>query len=311
MLTPLFFVANKHARFYIVLIALTVCSVPLAFCQTLSGDNVVNQLEGVGFVEVSSSPQLKVFYRTFKYQMPEALKNSQPTDPGADPIRLTVYIEGDGAAWRVRQLPPSDPTPQNPISANLALADAGMFVAYMGRPCMYLSKIQLQECPSALWTDARFGKEALELSNEALNDLLGAFKKEGLFEPSKPIRLNLVGYSGGGVMAALLASQRSDVTCLATVASPLDIEVWTKLQKIAPLLKSFNPAFPDARLSQLSQKHWFGAQDRIVPPQALGRYRNWSPELEQTQVIQVIPNFNHRDFWVQEWPNLKEKSCLN
>jgi hypothetical protein len=294
-------------RFLIVLMGLNLICLPLAICQTLGGDNFLEQFKDAGFLEVSSSPQIKVFFKAFNHLAPEVLKQTGP----AEPIRLTVYIEGDGAAWRVRQNPPRDPTPQNPIAAYLALADSGVFVAYMGRPCMYLDRGHLQQCPNALWTDARFSREALALSNEALNDLIERFKKEALFEPSRKLLINLVGYSGGGVLAALLASQRSDVACLTTLASPLDIEVWAKLQRVAPLYRSLNPAYPEPKLSQVQQMHWYGAEDRIVPPQSLGRYHNWSPKLNRDQVIQVIPNFNHRDYWVRDWQSLKDRSCLN
>jgi len=286
---------------------LTTISLPLAISQTLTGDNFIQQYSVLGFIEISRSPQVKVFYRPVNDPIHEGQKQIQ----SAEPIKLTVYIEGDGAAWRVRQVPPSDPTPQNPIAAYLALADSDKFVAYMGRPCMYLDSPQLQQCSSALWTDARFGKDALTISNGALDDLIEKFKKEASFDPSRRLLLNLVGYSGGGVLAALLASQRSDVVCLTTLAAPLDIEVWAKLQRVAPLTQSLNPAYPDARLSQVPQMHWYGSKDRVVPPQSLGRYRNWSPLLNQDQVIQVLPNFNHRDYWVREWTTLKEKSCLN
>jgi hypothetical protein len=297
----------KYTHFFIVLIGLNLISLPLAICQTLTGDNFVEQYRSLGFIELPSSSQLKIFYRPFSHAIQEEKTQAKLTQP----IKLTVYIEGDGAVWRVRQVPPSDPTPQNPIAAYLALADTGPFVAYMGRPCMYLDGAQLQHCSSALWTDARFGKESLAISNSALDDLIEKFKMEGLFGPSRAVLLNLVGYSGGGVMAVLLASQRADVACLSTLAAPLDIEVWAKLQKVAPLSQSLNPAYPDPRLSQIKQMHWYGAKDKIVPPQSLGRYRNWNPSLSKDQVVQVLPNFNHRDYWVNEWPTLKEKACLN
>ena len=279
----------------------------LAICQTLGGKDFIGQYTNAGFTEVPSSPLIKAFLKNIDQHQLGALNQGDLTKP----IRLTVYIEGDGAAWRARQIPPRDPSPDNPIAAQLALVDSSLPVAYLARPCMYLSDEQLKQCSGSLWTDARFGQEALFISNQALDSLVTTIKNNYSIPLSSSLQLNLVGYSGGGVMATLLASQRPDVVCLNTLASPLDIEVWAKLQKVAPLSQSLNPAFPDVRLTRISQMHWFGAKDRIVPPQALGRYQNWSPTLELAQVVKVIPNFNHHDFWVQEWPNLKEKSCLN
>jgi len=297
----------KYTSCIIVFASLCLIGISSAVCQTLGGKDFVSQLISTGFTEVPSSPFIKVFLKNTDQYWLGVLNKDELTKP----IRLTVYIEGDGAAWRTRQIPPRDPSPNNPVAANLALVDSNMPIAYLARPCMYLSDEQLRECSDSLWMDARFGQEALAISNKALDSLIALVRNKYLVSPSRPLVLNLVGYSGGGVMATLLAAQRSDVVCLNTLASPLDIEVWAKLQKVAPLSQSFNPAFPDARLGRISQMHWFGAQDRVVPPHALGRYHNWDPALERSQVIQVLSNFNHRDFWVQEWPNLKEKSCLN
>jgi predicted esterase len=297
----------KYLSYMIVLAGLCLMGPRLAMCQTLGGKDFIGQYTNAGFTEVPSSPFIKAFLKDIDQHRLEALNRSALTKP----IRLTVYIEGDGAAWRARQIPPRDPSPDNPIAAQLALVDSSLLVAYLARPCMYLGNELLKQCSNSLWTDARFGQEALLISNQALDSLVTTIKKEYSIPLSSPLELNLVGYSGGGVMATLLASQRSDVVCLNSLASPLDIEVWTKLQKVAPLLQSFNPAFPDERLTRIPQMHWFGAKDRVVPPQALGRYHNWSPTLELAQVVKVIPSFNHHDFWVQEWPNLKEKSCLN
>ena len=297
----------KHMRFIVVVICLSLADSQWAVCKNLGGKDFIGQYIDVGFEEVPGPPLIKVFLKTLHQQKLEVLNAGSQTKP----IRLTVYIEGDGASWRSRQVPPRDPSPENPTAAHLALADSNTLVAYMARPCMYLASEQLERCSPTLWTDGRFGKEVLALSNQALDSLIGKIKNEYLLNSSRPLLLNLVGYSGGGVVAALLAAQRADVVCLNTLASPLDIEVWTRLQKVAPLSQSFNPAFPDARLSRIPQMHWFGAEDRLVPPQALGRYHKWDPALQRDQVIQVIPNFNHRDFWVQEWPNLKERACLN
>jgi pimeloyl-ACP methyl ester carboxylesterase len=259
------------------------------------------------FAEIPSASNIKIFARS-PIKLPlEVLGQSSLQEP----LQLTIYIEGDGAAWYSRQIPPSDPTPKNPIAAYLALADPHFFVAYLARPCMYLQSEQLKQCSAELWSDARFGIEALALSNQAIDDLIAHIKERGLLDSPRQYSLNLVGYSGGGVLAALMAAQRRDVACLVTLASPLDIEVWAKLQKVAPLAKSFNPAYPDANLSQIRQMHWFGAEDRVVPPQAIGRYRNWNPSIEREQVIQILPNFNHRNYWIQDWPSLKDKSCLN
>jgi len=289
------------------------CSViapTIAFASpiNLDGPHFISQFTQTGFIEIvngrQSKEQIKIFLK--KPTTLEVAEQQNKTTAS----RITIYIEGDGAPWKHRQVAPYDPTPTSPIGAYLALADPNKNIGYLGRPCMYLTTAQLNECPSSLWTNARFGKEALFLANRALDDLLE--QRGQLFaREAGPVSLNLVGYSGGGALAALLAAQRTDVACLVTIASPLDIEVWAKLQQVAPLSNSFNPAYPSDRLIQIPQMHWYGAKDRVVPLEAVGRYKNWPQNLDYESVIRVLPNFNHRNSWVRDWPILHSQTCLN
>ena len=280
--------------------------------HTLKSQNIVDQLYTNGFEEVSSyqtqgSSESKAFLKnpSISHSNPGASFNSER------PIQINVYIEGDGASWKGRQIPPKDPTPETAMGAKLASADNYELVGYLGRPCMYLTPLELQSCPQTLWTSGRFGEKALDIVNQALDDLLEFTKKSAGLKPTSRIQINLIGYSGGGVLATLLAARRSDISCFVTIASPLDIEVWTGYQHIAPLSDSFNPAYPDAHLSTIPQTHFFGANDKIVPAESLGRYQNWSQNYSQSSVIQILPNFNHHQFWVEKWNLLKSRSCLN
>ena len=112
---------------------------------------------------------------------------------------ITIYIEGDGAEWRGKYEPPRDPTPDNPLTLRLALRDPGASVAYLGRPCQYLDDAALAQCPSLLWMQGRYGEPAVTMMSAAVDLLLLAASAQ---------RVRLVGYSGGGVMAALIAAQR-------------------------------------------------------------------------------------------------------
>ena len=122
---------------------------------------------------------------------------------------LNLYIEGDGAAWITAYHPPRDPTPLKPIALALAALDPAAAVAYLGRPCQYLDQTALENCSSLWWTTQRFAPEALAAYEQALDTLK-------VQSGARTIRL--VGYSGGGVLAALLALRRQDVSSLITVA---------------------------------------------------------------------------------------------
>ena len=112
---------------------------------------------------------------------------------------LTVYLEGDGAAWPSHWQPPRDPTPVRALVLDMAALDNSSQVAYLARPCQYLEAVALAACPVELWTHRRFSEPAIAVLDAALSALKRA---------SGASRLRLVGYSGGGVMALALAARR-------------------------------------------------------------------------------------------------------
>src|SRR5258707_2770873 len=75
------------------------------------------------------------------------------------PARVTIYIESDGAPWRLPDEPPADPTPLKPFVMRMAIADASSATAYLSRPCQYLSEAARRECDPRLWKQERFSGE--------------------------------------------------------------------------------------------------------------------------------------------------------
>lgn len=210
---------------------------------------------------------------------------------------LTIYIEGDGAEWRGKYRPPSDPTPDNALSLRLALREPGAPVAYLGRPCQYLDHDTLSQCPPRLWMGARFGEQATDIMNAAIDVLL---------QVASARRVRLVGYSGGGAMAALLAARRSDVTCLVTVAAPLDTDAWTTAIAVSPLTESVNPLTQVSRIAPIAQTHIAGAADKMVPVRTLRRFTSALPAPD----VSVIDGFDHDCCWVLNWEKLRQGTCL-
>lgn len=127
---------------------------------------------------------------------------------------LHVYIEGDDFAWRTRTQPSSDPTPFDPLALKLALRDPSSSVVYLSRPCKF-SAINDPNCSTDYWTNKRFSPEVIETYQEVLNKLVHEFKIK---------TLTLIGYSGGGTIAALLSDRRNDVRRLITIAGNLDTD---------------------------------------------------------------------------------------
>lgn len=210
---------------------------------------------------------------------------------------LTVYIESDGAPWPAPNQPPYDPTPIKPVVMQMAVADKTQAVGYLGRPCQYLDAQTLDDCDPALWTLGRFSESAVAASANAV---------EQMKRRSGAARVQLVGYSGGGAMAALVAARRSDVACLVTLASPLDIDGWADAIDVTRLRQSLNPLAYAASLANVPQTHFAGARDVTVPPASARRYFSAVPKAR----VVTLDNYSHTCCWADEWAQLLARSCL-
>lgn len=207
---------------------------------------------------------------------------------------MHVYIEGDGLAWVTRSQPSLNPTPLHSIVPTLAVQDTqAAQVVYLARPCQYVSLAE-RACDQKYWTQARFAPEVVAAMSQALTRL----KQQ---TPAR--RLVLIGYSGGGALAVLIAAQRQDVAAIVTIAGNLDHQAWTGLHGISPLLGSLNPPQVATALANIRQLHLVGGQDKNMPQQVYQSYRTAFPPQANIQ-LQVIPEFDHRCCWPQRWPGL-------
>ena len=214
------------------------------------------------------------------------------------PKRLTVYLESDGAPWRMPDEPPYDPTPHKPMVLGMAIADSSDAVAYLGRPCQYLEPAELAQCDPALWMLGRFSEDAVAVMDAAVSRIK---KNYGAAE------VNLVGYSGGGSMAALVAARRNDISCLVTIAAPLDTNAWTTALKVSSLSYSLNPADFAHKLAHVRQTHFRGRQDTLVPSATSQRFLGQVPD---ATVIDK-ESYDHQCCWNDDWKGLRAESCLN
>jgi hypothetical protein len=175
---------------------------------------------------------------------------------GTGPV-VTVVIEGDGPVARATS---PDPTPEEPVALRLGAEIAGP-VAVLARPCQYLAASQPSACARPVWTTERFSPVALARHAQALDQLKAA---AGARE------IALVGYGGGGVIAAYLAAQRSDVVSLITLAAPIDVIAWNdrlgQPRLAAPAAIGFISA-----LRRLPQRHLWSSRDQDVPPASQSR----------------------------------------
>lgn len=206
---------------------------------------------------------------------------------------LTIYIEGDGAPWHSPWSPPADPTPQRPVALAMAAADTTSNVAYLGRPCQYLDGGALQGCSVEYWTKRRFAPEVLAAYMVALDSLK---VRHGV------ARLNLVGHSGGGVIATLLAQRRNDIDTLATVASPLALEAWVQHHRVSPLNGSLDPVTSVTPVLAGKAVHFAGEKDTVVPPAVIAAFVH----AQGGRVVRLADQ-DHECCWVSAWPRLLEQ----
>lgn len=204
------------------------------------------------------------------------------TQPSGDV--LTVVIEGDGRAHDRAGRPTADPTPASPLGLAIARAWPDGPRAWLARPCQFTRRRD-PACRPGDWTADRFSAPMLAVLDGALDDLK---RQAGARE------VRLVGWSGGGVMAAALAARRADVAELVTIAAPLDVEAWTTARGLSPL----NLAPEVAALARgplpVAQQHLVGDRDRVVPPASA---RAWAGRLGGADSVRTVDEAH-----VGAWP---------
>jgi hypothetical protein len=206
---------------------------------------------------------------------------------------LIVYLESDGFIRTNRTTLSSDPTPLRPLTLEMAAQDDSPKLLYLARPCQYQSAERLRGCSPLYWDVRRFSPEVVAGLSQALDRAKIRARAQ---------RLVLIGYSGGGTLAALLAARRDDVDAIATIAAPLDVDAWVRHHAISPVEGALDAAALTA-LGRTRQIHVTGTDDWQVPPNLTGAYLRRLPAREQVRLVEM-PRHNHDCCWVESWPGL-------
>lgn len=217
---------------------------------------------------------------------------------------VLVFIEGDSAWVNDRPMyvhdaaahtsglvytkrPVSDPTPRNPLAFHLMLRTAQP-AWYITRPCY--NGLHDSACNERVWADARYSEAVVE-------SMATAIKKYATVQGER--HLILVGYSGGGALAVLLAARLSEVIGVISVAANLDTQAWTETRHFEPLTASLNPAVDIASLA-IPHAALVGDQDSQVPFSTVARFLAAQPQT----VVTHYPNYDHTCCWENNWPKL-------
>lgn len=221
--------------------------------------------------------------------------NLQAFFPPPEPSeKVVIYLEGDGLAWLDASTPSPDPTPVNPLGLHMAMQHPAANVAYLGRPCQYDPESRVRQCGRRDWTDARFSAEIVIALSSVIDQIKAKFSARQII---------LVGYSGGGTLAALIAARRSDVVQLVTVAAVLDHRAWTEYLGVTPLSGSLNPVDDWERLRSIPQTHLFGAEDKTTGRIAIQPYADRARSGDPIE-MRRLEGFDHACCWVKAWPGL-------
>lgn len=222
------------------------------------------------------------------------------------PMELVTYIEGDGRSWINRDTVSNNPTPLNPFALQLAMSDSRRPIVYLARPCQYTPHNIDKNCNPDVWTHSRYSKQAVQATSEAIDFYKSKFKL------TNRDKIHLIGYSGGGGIAALVAAIRQDVKSLITVAADLDTAAMQAYHHTTHLTNSENPLDVAEKINNIPQCHFSGELDKTVPPHIAGGFikKMTIPNCAE-QFIQ--PKANHYQGWIEHWPLLinQKLKCTN
>jgi pimeloyl-ACP methyl ester carboxylesterase len=201
---------------------------------------------------------------------------------------LLIFLEGDGRPWKQGgRVPAADPTGREPLAFHL-FAATPLPAWYITRPCY--EGVHDAPCDSSLWTSGRYSQAVVDSLAGALRTALAA---------GPPRELVLIGHSGGGVLATLLASRLPQVEGVISIAANLDVAAWARLHGYEPLTQSLDPARESAGTAP-TRIALTGGQDRNVPAEALQGYLATHPGT----IVVKFAHFDHVCCWLRDWDTI-------
>ena len=267
---------HKLKRAALALLSITVlhaCATPVSQLRTFATDNRFTEIE-----VKAGGYSLAVF-------------QNEKADIDQSKV-LNVYLEGDGSPWMFRTIVMRDPTPRRPLMLALMSLDTQPAI-YVGRPC-YNGHHDDDGCESNLWTFGRYSVTVIDSMASAIRALA---KRRGATD------IRLYGHSGGGALAMLLAARLPMVSRVVTLAGNLDTDAWTRHHRYTPLFSSLNPARQQPLAESVSQWHFVGTADGVIPPELVRESIMRQPQAEGF----ALTGFTHGCCWADIWPDILEK----
>ncbi len=205
-------------------------------------------------------------------------------NPGAP---YAIYIEGDGLAFRTKYEISDDPTPLRPMLLTLAGMDTRTNVVYIARPCQYVMEIDSAVCKESYWSDKRMSDEVVSAMNDAIVNI------------THKAPVDLVGFSGGGGIALLVAAKNPQIKSVLTIAGNLDHVAFNQYHHARPMLGSLNPIDYATKIRNIPQLHFSGGKDKVIPAFIGDKFVKASNS--KCVHHEVIPDVEHQYGWDRYW----------
>lgn len=202
---------------------------------------------------------------------------------------LHVYLDGDGSPWENKRRVAYDPTARNPLILALMKQDDTPSIL-LGRPCYYGLNAQVG-CDSKFWTSHRYSGAVVWSMAQALNHWI---KQQGFNQ------VVLIGYSGGGSLAILMAEKIQHIHTVLTIAANLDVKAWSEFHGYVTLKGSLNPIEQGELSRHIQQIHVAGQDDQVVPAFVIKSYA----QSQQGARYYEFDGQDHACCWEAEWPNI-------
>jgi hypothetical protein len=202
---------------------------------------------------------------------------------------VTIYVEGDVRGWVPLADPGLDATPDEELGLKLASTDPATNVVFIAQPCQF--GINDPACADPAWSNGLLAERIITGINRAIDHIVVVFPHP---------HINLVGYSGGGAVATVLAARRHDVVSLRTIAGNLDPDASNRYHAADPQDDFIAPMEVASRLALLPQEHFVGDKDYFVPPFLT---ENFIKAIGPSRCVHVthIENATHKTGWESFW----------
>ena len=146
------------------------------------------------------------------------LAYSRNLTPGAPVVH--IYFEGDGQPFLGPGIAAANPNSSQLLALQLMQLDPAPSI-YLNRPCYGVNTPQLS-CTPANWTTQRYSAATIQQLQRALHTIIQQ-------QQLTSAKLVLIGHSGGGAIAMLMAQKAQNLAAIITLAGNLNTDAWAQL----------------------------------------------------------------------------------